>query len=152
LGAEIPKEVKERSEALVTSWWQLPGAMPRDLVFSVHFVRTQGSYKTSAEHVPGDWMYPADRWQAGQVLEDRTLFQLPPRAMRRGTYRVYVSARRRETGEQLKVRSQASDSQGRVLIGTLEVKRRLPAFDALIPSTDVSSMRAHPERIPGRRR
>jgi hypothetical protein len=148
IGAEITPKVKERSEAFVTTWWRLPGAMSRQLMFVVYFERTRGRHHVSSQHVPGDWMYAADRWRSGQILEDRTLFQLPPRAMPRGAYRVYVSVRSLETGKPLPVSSQSSDADARVLIGTLQVERHLPATDPLIPRTNLKTMRAHPERIP----
>ena len=145
LGSEITDKTLERHEAFVTTWWKLPGPMPHDLYFFLHFVKE--SFQAPADHVPGDWMYPADRWQAGEILEDRTLFQLPPFTMGPGTYKVYLGVYVRGAGERLKVTSGAGDAQNRVLLGTLVVRERYPFIDQLIPPTRVDKMRKYPERI-----
>ena len=129
----------------MTTWWKLPGPMPHDLYFFIHF--SKEGFQAPADHVPGDWMYPADRWKAGEILEDRTLFQLPPFTMAPGTYKVYFGVYRKSDNERLKVTSPASDGQNRVLLGTLVVKERYPFVDQLIPPTRVDTMRKYPERI-----
>jgi arabinofuranosyltransferase len=145
LGHTLSGEVVERHEAFITTWWRLPGPMPHDLTFFVHM--TDNHSQIPADHVPGDWMYPADRWQAGQILEDRILFQLPPEAMAPGEYTVYVGAYLRSSNERLAIVSGANDGQQRVRLGTLHVKPLRPLVHALIPRTEVDTMRAHPERI-----
>ncbi|MGO9714039.1 MAG: hypothetical protein ACLQBL_34610 [Polyangiaceae bacterium] len=145
LGSEITQKTLERHEAFVTTWWKLPGPMPHDLYFFIHF--SKEGFQAPADHVPGDWMYPADRWKAGEILEDRTLFQLPPFTMAPGTYKVYFGVYRKSDNERLKVTSPASDGQNRVLLGTLVVKERYPFVDQLIPPTRVDTMRKYPERI-----
>ena len=92
-------------------------------------------------------MYPAERWSAGQVLEDRTLFQLPPFKLESGTYRVYIGAYRTSTGERLKVLEGPNDGADRILLGTLEVKPLYPIVHQLIPPTRVAVMRKYPDRI-----
>jgi hypothetical protein len=145
LDAEVSRETLERHEAFVTSHWRLPGPMAPDLMFFLHFVR--GSSQFPADHIPGDWMYPADRWQPAEILEDRTLVQLPPGAVVPGDYVVYLGAYRRETGERLRVTQGPHDASGRVRVGTLSVKPLVPLLHALIPRTYPADMRAHPERI-----
>ena len=81
---------------------------------------TKEGFQAAGDHVPGDWMYPADRWHEGETLEDRTLFQLPPFTMPPGTYSVYIGAYRRSTGKRLKVLDGPGDGQDRVLLGTFE--------------------------------
>ncbi|MGD0529246.1 MAG: hypothetical protein ABSE49_29170 [Polyangiaceae bacterium] len=92
LGSETTAQTLEHHEAFVTTWWRLPGAMDKDLYFFVHLVRP--GKQIPSDHVPGDWMYPANRWQAGQTLEDRVLLQLPPFTVTAGTYQVFVGASR----------------------------------------------------------
>jgi hypothetical protein len=92
-------------------------------------------------------MYPADRWKAGQILEDRTLFQLPPFTITPGTYQVYLGAYRRSTGQRLKVLEGPNDGSDRILLGTLEVTRLHPLIEQLIPPTHVDVMRRYPDRI-----
>lgn len=145
LGHELTKTVRERHEAFITTWWRLPGPMPADLTFFVHIVGN--GMQVPADHIPGDWLYPADRWRPGQVLEDRVLFQLPPETMTPGEYTVYVGAYRRTTGQRLTVESGAQDGDNRVRVGTLRVEPLRTLLDALIPRTEVKIMRAHPERI-----
>ncbi len=145
LGSETTAQTLEHHEVFVTTWWRLPGPMPRDLYFFVHLVRP--GKQVPSDHVPGDWMFPADRWQTGQTLEDRTLIQLPPFTVTAGTYEVRMGAYVRSTGKRLKVLSGPSDSEDRILLGTLEVKPLEPIVDQLIPPTRVDVMRKYPERI-----
>jgi hypothetical protein len=119
--------------------------MPKDLYFFIHLNKT--GFQFSHEHVPGDWMYPADRWRPGDVIEDRTLLQLPPFTIRPGTYEVYFGVYRRSTGERLKVLQGASDGHDRVRLGTLVVDPLYPLVNQLIPPTHVEEMRKYPDRI-----
>jgi hypothetical protein len=145
LGAEMTHETREHYEALITTWWRPPGPMPRDVYFFVH-LNKQG-FQFSQEHVPGDWMYPADRWRTGDVIEDRTLFQLPPFTVHPGTYDVYMGAYRRSTGERLKIVEGQSDGHDRVFLGTLVVDHLYPIVNQLILPTHVDEMRKYPDRI-----
>jgi hypothetical protein len=145
LGSEVTAQTLEHHEAFVTTWWRLPGPMPRDLYFFVHLIKP--GTQMPADHVPGDWMFPADRWQTGQVLEDRSLVQLPPFTVPAGTYRVVLGAYHRSTGKRLKVESGPNDGDDRIPLGTLEVKPLEPIIHQLIPPTRVDVMRKYPDRI-----
>jgi arabinofuranosyltransferase len=145
LGSEMTKQAPERHEAFITTWWKLPGPMSKDLYFFVHL--TKGASQTPGDHVPGDWMYPADRWQPGEILEDRTLFQFPPFVITPGTYTVYLGVYRRSTGERLKVLEGPNDGQNRIPLGTIEVTSLKPLIQQLIPPTRVDLMRKYPDRI-----
>jgi hypothetical protein len=145
LGSELTRQTLERHEVFVTSWWRLPGPMPHDLIFFIHV--TKPGFQTPADHVPGDWMYPADRWHAGEVLEDRVLFQLPPFIMGPGRYDVYIGAYRPSTGERLQVTRGPNDGQNRILLGSFEAKPLYPIIHQLIPPTRVGTMRKYPDRI-----
>jgi hypothetical protein len=144
LGSEITKEAIERHEIFITTWWKLPGPLPADTMIFVHVTRE--GYQAPGDHVPGDWMYPADRWKAGQILEDRTLFQLPIN-LRPGTYDVSVGLWRRGTGERLHVLDGQHDSEDRIPLGTFTVRPFRPMLDQLIPPTRVDVMRKYPDRI-----
>jgi arabinofuranosyltransferase len=145
LGSETTTRTLEHHEAFVTTWWRLPGPMPRDLYFFVHLLKP--GTQIPSDHVPGDWMYPADRWKAEETLEDRTLIQLPPFTVTVGTYKVMLGVYQRSTGKRLKVLSGPSDGEDRIQVGTLEVKPLEPIIDQLIPPTRVDVMRKYPERI-----
>jgi hypothetical protein len=145
LGSEMTHETREHYEALLTTWWRLPGPMARDLYFFVHL--NKPGFQSSQEHVPGDWMYPADRWKPGDVIEDRTLYQLPPFTIRPGTYEVFMGVYRRSTGERLKIVEGDNDGNDRVRLGTLVVDELYPIVNQLIPPTHVDAMRTHAERI-----
>ncbi len=145
LGSETTKQTHERHEAFITTWWKLPGPMPHDLYFFVHV--TKEGAQIPADHIPGDWMYPADRWKPGEILEDRTLFQLPPFTMPPGKYTLYLGAWRRSTGERLKVIEGPNDGSDRIPLGTLDVKPLYPVIMQLIPPTRVDEMRKYPDRI-----
>ena len=145
IGSELTKETLERHEVFITTWWKLPGPMPEDTVFFVHV--TADGFQAPGDHTPGDSMYPGDRWKAGEILEDRTLFQLPPFTMKPGKYDVYLGVYRRSTGERLKIVEGPTDGQNRVLLGSFDVKRLQPLIHQLIPPTRVDIMRKYPERI-----
>jgi hypothetical protein len=145
LGGEMTHETREHYEAFVTTWWRVAGPIPKDLYFFIHL--NKSGFQYSQEHVPGDWMYPADRWRPGDVIEDRTLFQLPPFTIRPGTYEVSFGVYRRSTGERLKVLQGANDGSDRVHLGTLVVDHLYPIVNQLIPPTHVEEMRRYPDRI-----
>ena len=67
--------------------------------------------------------------------------------MTAGDYTVYVGAYRRATGERLAVLAGQNDGEDRVRVGALHVEPLRPMLHAMIPRTDVTTMRAHPERI-----
>lgn len=149
LGAKLEGNVKgeipttlERHEMFITTWWKLPGKLPKDVNFFVHV--TKPNFQAPFDHVPGDSMYPADRWQAGQILEDRVLFQIPLN-MRPGRYEVHFGIYRRSTGERFKIEGGPADN--RLMIGTFDVKPLYPVIHQLIPPTRVEVMRKYPDRI-----
>ncbi|MBI2390280.1 MAG: hypothetical protein HYV09_11885 [Deltaproteobacteria bacterium] len=151
LGAKLEGTVKgseglpatlERHEMFIDTWWKVPGALPKDVTFFVHVTRQ--NFQAPLDHVPGDSMYPADRWRPGDIVEDRVLFQLPLN-MRPGKYDVYFGIYRRSTGERYPI--QGGPADGRLLIGSFEVKRLYPVIHQLIPPTNVDVMRKYPDRI-----
>lgn len=145
IGGKVdPPSTLERHETFITTWWKVPGPLDKDLTIFVHVSR-QG-FQAPLDHIPGDSMYPADRWKEGQIVEDRVLFQLPIN-MKPGKYDVYVGLYRRSTGERIKITSGANDGTGRVLVGSFEVKKLLPFVHQLIPPTHVDVMRKYPDRI-----
>jgi hypothetical protein len=145
LGSEVTPETFERHEVFMTTWWRLPGPMPKDLYFFIHV--TNDAMQVPADHIPGDWMYPADRWVKGEILEDRTLFQLPPMVMKPGHYKVYLGVYRRSTGERVPVLAGPPHADNRIPIGSFEAKPLLPLVHQLIPPTRVEVMRKYPDRI-----
>ncbi len=142
-GTLDPQNPIQRHEFFVTTWWKLPGPLGKDVLFFLHVAKE--GYQAPMDHVPGDSMYPADRWQKGQILEDRVLFQLPIN-MKPGTYSVYIGAYRKN-GDRFKVLTGPNDGQHRVLVGTIEVRPLRPFFHQLIPPTVPEKMRKYPERI-----
>jgi hypothetical protein len=145
LGSEITTRTYERHEVFITTWWRLPGPMPPDLYIFVHI--NKPGFQSPADHVPGDWMYPADRWQAGEILEDRTLFQLPPMVMTPGWYDVNIGVYRRSTGDRLQVIEGPPHPDNRIRLGAFEARPLVPLLHQLIPPTRVEVMRKHLERI-----
>jgi hypothetical protein len=119
--------------------------MEKDLNFFLHLNNKDG-YQAPADHVPGDAMYPADRWKSGQIIEDRYLFQLPMN-MRPGDYEVNLGAYVRSTGHRLAVTAGKQDGANRVGLGPLTVGRLYPLIHQLIPPTNLEVMRKYPERI-----
>jgi hypothetical protein len=144
LGSEVRREAMERHELFVTTWWRVPGPMARDLDFFVDIERP--GYRSHSEHVPGDSMYPADRWRPGDIIEDRVLIQLPIE-MKPGDYQVYFGASHR-SGARLAVLDGSRDGEDRLRLGPLHVKTLVPFVHQLIPPTRVAEQRRHPERIP----
>ncbi len=147
LGAEFDQHSRERGEIYVTTWWRVPGPMPADTQFFVHINSAENKdYQAPYDHVPGDFMYPADRWKPGQIIEDRTLLQLPLN-MRHGKYKLNFGVYRHDSGERLKILEGANDGADRVLLGDLQVDRLLPPFDAIIAGTVIEKHRKYPDRI-----
>jgi hypothetical protein len=150
LGAEIQPSTKQRYEAFFTTWWRLPGPLPPDTWIFFHVERTTDDgkgYRAAFDTLPGDFMYPADRWQPGQILEHRVLFQVPW-DMRTGTYKVVAGIYFRGSGQRLPITTPAhGDGQDRIELGTLTIESLNPPFDDLIPQTRVEVMRKYPERI-----
>jgi hypothetical protein len=145
LGSEMTPKAPERHEAFITTWWKLPGPMPKDTYFFIHLSRP--GQQIPGDHVPGDWMYPADRWQPGEILEDRTLMQFPPFVVKPGTYDVYLGVYRRSSSSRLAVLEGPNDGQNRIKLGTIEVTTLWPLVQQLIPPTRIDTMRRYPDRI-----
>lgn len=145
LGSQLQPTATERHHFFVTTWWKVPGPMKADLNFFLH--AEQPDVREPYDHRPGDSMYPADRWKAGQIIEDRTLFQLPP-SMPTGTYEVYMGAYHRRNGQRLAVTSGNGDGNNRLRLGTVQVTSFTPLWNHIIHPTDVDEMRKYPERIP----
>ncbi len=146
LGSEIEGKAIERHEAFFTTWWKVDGPLDPDVLFFVHVDSADDSYRTTLDHPPGDWMWPADRWRPGDVIEDRVLFQVPI-GMGPGTYEVYIGIYRKSTGERFQILEGPDDGEGRIHLGTLVVTPLHSVIHQLIPPTDVDEQRKHPERI-----
>jgi len=144
LGSDLQQRTTQGHHFTVTTWWRLPGPMSEDLNFFLHAERD--GIREPYDHVPGDWMYPADRWREGEILEDRTLFQLSP-SLPPGTYEVYIGAYEREDQNRLEVVSGAAEESDRIRLGTVEVEPFRPFLDHLIRPTDVEEQRKYPGRI-----
>ncbi len=144
LGSDVQSEATQRHEFFATTWWELPGPLADDVFFFIH-AETEGR-RIPYDHIPGDWMYPAPRWQAGQILENRVLVQLPP-GLPTGEYKVYMGVYHRKTGQRFVVEEGQHDGQNRVLIGTVNIDSLTPPFDQLIKPTRLDEQRVHPERI-----
>lgn len=157
LGSEIQPSAKERYEAFFTTWWRVPGPMPRDTWFFFHVERPKAEdhegFRAPFDTLPGDFMYPADRWKPGQIIEHRVLFQVPWN-MPIGDYRVMAGVYRRGSGERVKIVDGPDDGQQRLDLGPFSVTSLNPPWDELIPRTVPEVQRKYPERIidSGRRR
>lgn len=144
LGTEQPTEVTEHHELMLTSWWQLSDSMPADTYFFLH-IEKEG-YRLPYDHIPGEWMYPADRWQKGQILENRVGITLPY-DMQPGTYSIFMGVYNKSTGERLKVIDGDHDGQNRLLLGQVEVTDLVVPFDQLVERTVIEKERKYPERM-----
>jgi len=145
IGADVPTTVTAKHELYLTLWLQVREALEKDWWVFVHLEGENGRHP--ADHVPGDNMWPADRWIPGQVVEDRSLVQLPP-SLAPGTYDVWVGLYRRSTGARLKVTAGATkDGCDRVKVGSFTITAQRPFIDHLIRPTQLEIDRKHPERI-----
>ena len=118
--------------------------MAADTFFFTHVEKP--GYRHPYDALPGDWMYPANRWKKGQIIEHRILVQIPPN-MRAGDYDVYMGVYRRSTGERRKVIKGTADGGSRLKLGMVQVRAMLPYLDHLIPKTDITVQRKYPDRI-----
>ena len=147
LGTRIePTETIERHEVFVTMWFEVPGPMEADIMIFTHVERPGVRHPYDA--MPGDWVYPADRWKPGQIVEHRALVQLPPH-LGPGSYEIHTGLYRRSTGARLTVERGEHDGQNRLKLGSVRIRAWRPFLDHIIPKTDLEVMRKHPERIRG---
>ncbi len=144
LGADLPAEAIAVHDFYLTLWLAAPGPLEEDWWVFVHLEKP-GS-RLPVDHVPGDWLYPANRWRAGDVIEDRTLVQLPP-TLAPGEYDVFVGLYRRSTGKRLVVVKGEQDGGQRIRVGRIAIRAQRPFLDQLIRPTDLAFDRKHPERI-----
>ena len=144
IGSDVQAESTERHHVFVTTWWELPGPMKEDLNFFLHLEKPD--IREPYDHRPGDWVYPANRWKEGQILEDRTLFQLPP-SVPPGTYDLYMGAYHRQSGQRLAIEQGPNDGNNRLKLGTVKVTSWTPLWDHIIRPTRLDRMRKHPDRI-----
>lgn len=150
LGSEIQPSAKQRYEAFFTTWWRVPGPLEPDTYIFFHVERPetpdQKPYRAPFDTLPGDWMYPADRWKPGQIIEHRVLFQVPW-DMPMGQYKVMMGVYRKKTGERLKIVAGPNDGQDRLDLGAFEITKLSPPWDELIPRCVPEVQRKYPERI-----
>lgn len=144
LGSEMETEATTGQEAFITTWWRLPGKMRDDLFFFLH-MESEG-FRVPYDYIPGDWMYPADRWRPGQILENRVLLQIPP-FTQPGTYQVYLGAYLRRDGKRLDITTGPNDGQNRLLLGEITVRPFKNWREHIILPTDVEVQRKYPDRI-----
>jgi len=144
IGSEMETETLERHEFFCTTWWRAPGPRAADTHFFIHVENDQS--RISYDHIPGDWMYPANRWREGDIIENRVLVQIPP-GYAAGEYRVLLGIYNPSTGDRWPVRSPDDVGDSRILLGTITVNRLWPIIHSTIPRTNLAEMRAHPERI-----
>ncbi|MCC6621622.1 MAG: hypothetical protein IT385_10235 [Deltaproteobacteria bacterium] len=143
-GSHVASPAKARHETFITTWWTRPGPLEPDVWFCLHVENAK--FRTPFDSIPGDFMYPANRWQKGQILEHRVLFQIPAE-MPPGTYKVYLGVYRRQGGERFRVLEGPNDGEQRILIGELEIESLNPPFDFLIRPNYPEEQRKYPERI-----
>jgi hypothetical protein len=105
-------------------------------------------HKVPFDTLPGDWMWPADRWQPGQIIEHRVLFQVPW-DMPVGDYKVFMGVyRRKQPGQpRVPIVEGPKDGQHRLELGPLQITPLRPPWDELIPRCDPDVQRKYPERI-----
>ena len=144
LGAEIESEAIEGQEFFLTTWWQVEGPAEPDTFIFVHIENEDD--RLPLDHIPGDWMYPADRWQNGDIIEDRVLIQLSSN-LSPGTYDIYIGLYRRSTGERWRILEGENHDANRMHIGQVNIRAWRPFLDQLIEPPNVEQQRIHPERI-----
>ncbi|MFT7583192.1 MAG: hypothetical protein ACI9MR_004878, partial [Myxococcota bacterium] len=144
LGSHIESPVTRKHEFFLTTWWRLPGPMDEDIYFFTHLEKEGVRHPFDSK--PGDSMWPANRWVKGQILEHRTLVQLPAH-LRTGEYTVHFGVYNHKDNARMRVLEGPTDRQNRINLGTVEVDSLIPPFDHLIKPTDVDVQRKYPERI-----
>lgn len=144
LGSEMETEALEKTEFYVTTWWKVPGPLPADTFFFLHLTRPAA--QVAYDHLPGDWLYPADRWKPGQIIEDRVLFQVPF-GVEPGTYQLYLGVYNRSTSVRLDVVDGTDDGTDRIYLGEVTIEKMVPLVHQTILTTDVDEHRKYPERI-----
>jgi poly-gamma-glutamate capsule biosynthesis protein CapA/YwtB (metallophosphatase superfamily) len=92
-GGTLPDRAFVADELFVETWWLPAGPVPASTLVEIQLREGPRAAFTEA-HVPGDWLWPGDRWAAGQAIRDRVLLPLP-RDLRAGRYTVWARLRDR---------------------------------------------------------
>jgi len=173
MGSDIQAIAKPRQDAWLTTWFTLPGPLAPDTWIFFHLeqvnpppprwdveltgpkignvatwqmVAKDRTFRAPFDTIPGDFMWPADRWKPGQILEHRVLFQVPF-DMPVGEYRVMMGVYRHQSGERLPITQGPDDGQARVEIGRITIEPLNTPFESIIPPTNPATDRKYPDRI-----
>ena len=114
LGSEVTPKAPERHEAFITTWWKLPGPMPRDTYFFIHLSRP-------GQQVPGDH---------GARRPDVPGRSPAARRDPRGPHAHAVSALRREAGDLRRVPGRLPAQHGQPARGARGPERRTEPHQA----------------------
>jgi len=144
LGSEVQATAREKQEFFVTTWWRAAGPAAADTHFFLHV--ESSDTRIPYDHIPGDWMYPADRWQAGDIIENRVLVQIPV-GVAPGEYRVLLGIYNPSTGERWPIVRGDDAGDSRLPLGTVTIEPLRPFLDPMIVRTRIEEQRVHPERI-----
>lgn len=144
LGSEVQPTAREKQEFFVTTWWRAAGPAEADTHFFLHV--EDGERRVPYDHIPGDWMYPADRWRAGDIIENRVLVQIPV-GVPAGEYTVYLGIYNPSTGVRWPIVEGDDMGDSRLRLGSAQIEPLRPFLDPMIVSTRIEEQRHHPERI-----
>jgi len=144
LGSEVEGEALEDQEFFVTTWWRAGGPAEADTHFFLHM--ESADRRVPYDHIPGDWMYPADRWHDGDIIENRVLMQIPV-GVPPGDYQVYLGIYNPSTGARWAIVEGDDVGDGRLLLGSVHVRAQIPFWDSMIKRTDIDEQRHHADRI-----
>jgi 4-amino-4-deoxy-L-arabinose transferase-like glycosyltransferase len=113
----------------VTLYWQAVAPVSQDYTVFLHLLGPDGERYAQHDDPPLRGIQPMTHWQAGEVLPDRRLLELPV-DMSPGRYRLEVGLYELTTGHRLPVADADGTGSGDVL--TLDYVR-IPEQDAALP-------------------
>lgn len=141
LGGSVTPTAVPGGEVFVDAWFAPAGPRHDATLVDVQLLR-DGATRAAVDetHIPGDSLWPASRWERGQVVRDR--IQIPlPHNLKPGTYQVTWRLRDRRSDTPL---AAPPFEDGRVFVGSLTVEER-PWWDlSRLAQTDVEAQRAPP--------
>lgn len=144
IGSEVQPTAREKHEFFVTTWWQPTGPADADTHFFLHVESADA--RIPYDHIPGDWMYPADRWQAGDILENRVLVQVPV-GVPPGEYIVHLGIYNPSSGQRWPIVEGDDVGDSRVVLGTVTIESQRSLLDHIILPTRLDEQRVHGDRI-----
>ncbi|MBN2798294.1 MAG: CapA family protein [Deltaproteobacteria bacterium] len=135
----VQEEAFVGGELTVESLFSTPGPRAEETLVEIRLLRDGATRPALLErHVPGDWLWRADQWRAGEVVRDQVLLLIPDNAVV-GDYEIAWRMVDGRSGRPVGIEGSAD---GWVPLGRTRVDERSWWDPARVPQTDPEALRA----------